>query len=116
MAITAGLLGSTTITITVMSIIILVITFLLGEYNKEERNGRRRYQDIYKTGLIVLNAGLALAVISLLTGVIYLVLDSVSLNGMIIQFSVISSATFISAILVASIGTFFITAKVLMRD
>lgn len=113
---TPELLNSTAVTITVMSIIILVITFLLGEYNTEERNGRPRYQDIYETGLKVVNIGLVLAVISLISDITYTLLDLLQVNTVIIQFSILSSAAFILAILTVSTGTFFITARVLMRN
>jgi hypothetical protein len=108
---------STASIITVISIVVLVITFLLGEYNTEERNGRPRYQSIYSTGLIILMVGLLISSFSLLSELILSFGISVVTGfGQSIRTKFLVTASFSLAILIVSIGTFFITGSILRRD
>jgi uncharacterized membrane protein len=103
--------------ITVISIIVLTMTFLLGEYNTEERNGRPRYQEIYSNGLTIISVGLLAGLLSLIGKIISLFNpEGMRLIGMNIQANSLSLIGFTIAIIVVSIGIFFITGKIIARS
>lgn len=103
--------------ITVISIIVLTMTFLLGEYNTEERDGRPRYQDIYSNGLTIISIGLFAALLSLISKIISLFnLDGINIYGIDIEPNSLSLICFSIAIIVVSTGIFFIMGKIIARS
>lgn len=93
--------------ITVISVIALITTYLLGELSDEDRMARDRVKPIYKKYLRTMSVGLVLATLSLLPVLLlqYEIKVQLSKQAVILLFS--------AAILVVSISTLLLSYELI---
>jgi len=93
--------------ITVVSIIALITTYLLGELSEEDRMARDRVKPIYKRYVKLMSVGLVLAVLALGTALL------VEFQIMVVRSNLATVGLFSLAIVIVSISTLLLSYKLI---